>query len=129
MNWYLGAFKNYFNFNGRARRKEYWFFTLFHLIFVIAAMVVDNVLGLASDALGYGPVYILYALGSFIPSLSLSVRRLHDIGRSGWWMLLLLIPCIGAIILLVFAVTEGDGQTNTYGPDPKAVESMGGVSY
>lgn len=129
MNWYLRAFENYVNFSGRARRKEYWFFTLFNIIFAIAAMIVDNVLGLASETLGYGPVYALYLLATFLPGLSLSVRRLHDVGRSGWYLLLAFIPCIGGIILLVFALTEGDPQQNAYGPDPKAAERMGGAGY
>lgn len=129
MNWYLRAFENYVNFSGRARRKEYWFFTLFSFIFAIAAIIIDNVLGLASEALGYGPVYGLYVLATFLPSLSLSVRRLHDTGRSGWYLLLAFIPCIGGIILLVFALTEGDAHPNNYGPDPKAAERMGGATY
>jgi uncharacterized membrane protein YhaH (DUF805 family) len=120
MNWYLEVLKKYAVFSGRARRKEYWMFTLFNVIFAIAAMIIDNVVGLAIKDVGYGPIYILYALATLVPSLAVSVRRLHDIGKSGWYILLGLIPCVGGIILLVFAVTAGDVGENEYGVDPKA---------
>src|SRR5262245_56973813 len=119
MNWYLKVLKNYAVFNGRARRKEYWFFVLFNAIFTIAAMVVDNFLGLTfSDETAYGPFYLLYTLAVLIPGIAVSVRRLHDIGRSGWYFLLALIPCVGGIVLLVFDLTPGDVGPNQYGPDP-----------
>ena len=120
MNWYLEVLKKYAVFSGRARRKEYWFFVLFNAIFAIAAMVLDNILGLAIEDLGYGPFYILYALATIVPGLAVSVRRLHDIGKSGWYFLLALIPCVGAIILLIFDLTPGDPGDNEYGPDPIA---------
>ncbi len=120
MNWYLTVLKKYAVFSGRARRKEYWMFVLFNLIFALAAMVIDNVLGLAIEDVGYGPFYILYALATLIPGIAVSVRRFHDIGKSGWYILLGLIPCVGGIILLVFAVTAGDVGENEYGPDPIA---------
>ena len=123
MNWYIKVLKNYFNFDGRARRKEYWFFVLFNIIFAIVAAVIDNVLGIASEELGYGPIYGLYALATFIPGIAVSIRRLHDIGKSGWYFLLALIPCVGGIILLVFALTPGDPYDNEFGPDPKADEA------
>ena len=117
MNWYLKVLQNYATFNGRARRKEYWFFVLFNALIIIAAMIVDNVLGLAFSDTVYGPFYALYALATFIPGLAVSIRRLHDIGKSGWYFLLVLIPFIGGIILLVFDVTPGDVGPNEYGPD------------
>ena len=123
MNWFIKCLQNYANFNGRARRKEYWFFVLFNVIFAAAAAILDNVLGIASKDLGYGPIYGLYALAMFIPGLAVSIRRLHDIGKSGWYFLLALIPCVGAIILLVFDLTPGDPYENEYGPDPKAEEA------
>ena len=83
-------------------------------------MILDNVLGLTiSKDVRYGPFYIIYVLATFIPGLAVSVRRLHDIGKSGWYFLLILIPCIGGIILLVFDVTAGDVGENEYGADPK----------
>lgn len=125
MNWYLKVLKNYFNFSGRARRKEYWMFFLFQLIFAIVAIVIDNVLGLAIKDVGYGPVYLLYALATLIPGLAVTIRRLHDIGKSGWYFLLGLIPFVGGIILLVFMVTGGDAGANEYGEDPKGGEYGG----
>ena len=120
MNWYLAVLKNYAGFSGRARRKEYWMFTLFYIIFAIAAAVLDNVLGLAIENVGYGPIYLLYALVTLIPSIAVSIRRLHDTGKSGWYLLMGLIPCVGGIILLVFMVNAGDSGNNEYGADPKA---------
>ena len=120
MNWYLEVLRKYAVFSGRARRKEYWFFVLFNAIFAIAAMILDNSLGLAIEDVGYGPIYILYALATIVPGLAVSVRRLHDIGKSGWYFLLALIPCVGGIILLVFDLMPGDPGENEYGPDPIA---------
>ena len=120
MNWYLKALKNYVGFSGRARRKEYWMYTLFTIIFMVIAYMIDHWLGLASERNGYGPVYGLYALATFLPSLAVTVRRLHDTDRSGWWALIGLIPLLGAIVLLVFMVLEGTRGSNRFGPDPKA---------
>lgn len=125
MNWYLKVLKQYADFSGRARRKEYWFFTLFNVIFAIAAMIVDNVLGIAMKDVGYGPFYLIYVLATLLPGIAVTVRRLHDIGKSGWYILLAFIPCVGGIILLVFALTPGDGYSNEFGPDPK--EGEGGM--
>ena len=122
MNWMLMPYQRYFDFSGRSRRKEYWMFVLFNVIFAIVAMVLDNVLGLASKELGYGPIYGLYALAMILPSLAVAARRLHDIGKSGWWQLIALIPIIGVIVLIVWYVREGDHGDNAYGPDPKAGE-------
>lgn len=122
MSWYFKVLQNYFNFSGRARRKEYWMFFLFQIIFAIVAIIIDNVLGLAIKDIGYGPVYGLYALATLIPGLAVTVRRLHDTGKSGWYFLVGLIPFIGGIILLVFVVSAGDVGENAYGPDPKSDE-------
>lgn len=124
MNWYLKVLKQYVDFNGRARRKEYWMYTLFNIIALVIASVLDRVLGMAGE-LGYGPVYGLYALATLLPSLGVCVRRLHDTDRSGWWVLIGLVPIIGAIVLLVFMVSEGTRGDNAYGPDPKLED--GGV--
>lgn len=121
MNWYLKVLKNYTNFSGRARRKEYWMFTLFNVIFAVAAVLLDNLLGLAFEGIGYGPVYGLYLLATIIPGIAVSVRRLHDVDKSGWMILIGLIPLIGAIWLLVLFATEGTPGDNQYGPNPKAV--------
>ena len=122
MNWYLDAWKNYINFQGRARRKAYWMFVLFNIIAAVLAGLVDGVLGLGGES-GYGPISGLYSLAVFLPGLALAVRRLHDTGRTGWWMLIGLIPVIGWIVLLVFFVTDSQPGSNQYGPNPK--ESAG----
>jgi uncharacterized membrane protein YhaH (DUF805 family) len=124
MDWYLKVLKNYVGFSGRARRKEYWMFVLFNVIFGVAAMILDNVLGLASKELGYGPIYGIYALVMILPSLAVAARRLHDIGKSGWWQLIALIPIIGIIMLIVWYVREGETGSNIYGSDPKGAEGM-----
>ncbi len=121
MNWYLKVLKQYADFNGRARRKEYWMFVLFNMIFAIFAMILDNVLGLTAGELPYGVFYFLYALVVLIPGLAVSVRRLHDIGKSGWMFLISLIPLIGGIWLLVLMVTDSNSSENEYGPNPKEV--------
>ena len=119
MNWYLTVLKKYAVFSGRARRKEYWMYVLFNFIFAVIAIILDNVLGLASKEIGYGPIYGLYVLATLIPSLAVSVRRLHDIGKSGWYLLVGIIPLIGGIWLLVLMATAGDMGENEYGADPK----------
>lgn len=124
MNWYLKVLKQYFDFSGRARRKEYWMYTLFNLLALIAASIVDSVLGLTGEA-GIGPIYGLYAIAVLIPGLAVSVRRLHDIDRSGWWLLIAFIPLIGAIVLIVWACSEGTRGDNRFGADPKADEGGG----
>lgn len=121
MNWYLHVLRNYAVFSGRARRKEYWMFALFNVLFGIALMVADNVLGLAVEEIGYGPLYGLYTLFVLLPSLAVLVRRLHDVGKSGWMVLIVFIPLIGAIWLLVLLVMDGQAGENQYGPNPKAV--------
>jgi uncharacterized membrane protein YhaH (DUF805 family) len=121
MNWYLHVLKNYAQFNGRARRTEYWMFALLNLIFAAVALIIDNVAGIAIDHLFYGPLYILYMLAVFIPGLAVSVRRLHDVGKSGLWILIAFIPIIGAIWLLVLMVTDSIPGENQYGPNPKEV--------
>jgi uncharacterized membrane protein YhaH (DUF805 family) len=119
MNWYLKVLKQYADFNGRARRTEYWMFFLFNMIFAIVAILLDNFLGIAMEEIGYGPLYGLYALGMFIPGLAVGVRRLHDVGKSGWMMLIGFIPLIGAIWLLILMLTDSNSGVNEYGENPK----------
>jgi uncharacterized membrane protein YhaH (DUF805 family) len=121
MNWYTSVLKKYAVFSGRARRKEYWMFFLFNVIFLIVALILDNVLGTTIGNAGYGLFYFLYALAILLPSLAVGVRRLHDTGRSGWWFFIGLIPIIGGIWLLVLFCIEGTPGENTYGPNPKEV--------
>jgi uncharacterized membrane protein YhaH (DUF805 family) len=122
MNWYLQVLKNYAVFSGRARRKEYWMFVLFNMIFAIVAMILDNVLGIAIKGVGYGPISGLYLLAIIIPSLAVAVRRLHDVGKSGWMIFISLIPIIGAIWLLVLLVTDSNSDENEYGSNPKDLQ-------
>lgn len=120
MKWYLKVLKQYADFNGRARRTEYWMYLLFNLIFLFAAAVLDNILGLKfSPEIPYGFIYMIYALAVFIPGLAVTVRRLHDVDKSGWFILIGLIPFVGAIWLLVLYCTEGTPGTNQYGVNPK----------
>lgn len=118
MNYYLKVLSNYFNFSGRARRSEYWYFILFNFLFAVAFMILDNLAGLAHPELGYGPLYGLYVLAVLIPGLAVTVRRLHDVGKSGWMYFIVLIPLIGAIWLLVLFLTEGEKSANRYGESP-----------
>ena len=130
MEWYLKVMRdNYANFSGRARRREYWMFTLVYVIILIACTVLDNILGtvfmmdagpLGEISMGYGYLYLIGIIVHFIPSLAVLVRRLHDVGKSGWFYLIVLIPFIGAIWLLILYCTEGQKENNKWGPDPKA---------
>jgi uncharacterized membrane protein YhaH (DUF805 family) len=119
MEWYLKVLKKYADFSGRARRKEYWMFVLFNMIFAVIAVILDHVLGLVYEDIGYGPIYGIYLLLVLIPGLAVGVRRLHDTGKSGWMMLLAFLPIIGAIWLLVLFVTDSQTGTNEYGANPK----------
>ena len=121
MKWYLQVLRNYANFSGRARRSEYWMFALFNMLFAIGLMLLDNLLGIAIEDIGYGPLYGLYTLFVLIPGLAVMVRRLHDVGKSGWMALILLIPIIGAIWLLVLMVSDSQPGENKWGENPKAV--------
>jgi uncharacterized membrane protein YhaH (DUF805 family) len=114
MEWYLGVLKKYAVFDGRARRKEYWMFLLFNII-VIA------VLGGIDAAIGTFPIlYGIYALGVLCPSVGVSIRRLHDTGKSGWWLFISLVPIIGGLWFLYLMVIDGNPGDNQYGPSPKA---------
>jgi uncharacterized membrane protein YhaH (DUF805 family) len=119
MNWYLEVLKKYAVFSGRARRKEYWLFVLFNLGIGLVLSFIDGVAGLASAESGYGPLGLLYTLAVLIPGIAVSVRRLHDTDRSGWWLLIGLVPLIGAIVLLVFMARDSQQGQNQYGPYPK----------
>lgn len=119
MNWYLEVLKKYAVFGGRARRKEYWFFALFNVIIIIALSFIDVSAGLYDIDSGFGLLSGLYSLAVLLPSIAVAVRRLHDIDRSGWWLLIAIIPLIGGIVLLVFAVLDSTPGDNQYGPNPK----------
>lgn len=119
MNWYLKVLQNYVGFEGRARRKEYWFFILFNVIFLLILATIDQALGLLDPEVGIGPLSGLYSLAVLIPSIAVGVRRLHDTERSGWWLLIALVPLVGGIILLIFMVLDSTPGSNRFGANPK----------
>jgi uncharacterized membrane protein YhaH (DUF805 family) len=114
MNWYLKVLKEYANFKGRARRTEYWMFTLFNILVSIALGVVLSLTGLPPALI------LLYSLAVFLPSMAVAVRRLHDTNRSGWFMLLAFVPLV-SLYLLYLMVVDSDPNNNSYGPNPKGV--------
>ena len=107
MDWYLQALRKYAVFSGRARRKEYWMFVLVHIIISIVIFIIGNF------AVG------LYGLAIIIPAFAVAIRRLHDTGRSGWWLLVNCVPIIGWTILFIWLVKDSDEGENQYGPNPK----------
>ena len=120
MEWYLKAFKQYATFDGRAQRAEYWYFMLFYFLGYIIVSVVDSIIGTFSAEAGMGLLGAIFMLVHFLPSIGVSIRRLHDIGKSGWWYLLILIPLLGPIVLLVFFVLDSR-EDNIYGQNPKSL--------
>lgn len=121
MEWFMKALKQYAVFQGRAQRKEYWYYILFFILFAIVVAIVESALGLTDPEMGSGPLSLVYSLALLVPSIAVAVRRLHDTGRSGWWILIGLIPVVGAIVLIVFYVFDSEPGDNEYGPNPKGV--------
>ena len=115
MDWFKKGIRNYANFSGRARRKEYWYFVLVQMGLVIIAMILDAIIFNSE----IGLFYIVVALGLFLPGLAVTIRRLHDTSRSGWWFLISILPLIGSIILLVFLASDTKFETNQWGPPAK----------
>lgn len=113
MDWYLEAWRKYAVFSGRARRTEYWMFVLFNVIVAVVLSFVDGLVG------SQGALDMLYGLAALIPGIAVSVRRLHDTDRSGWWLLVGLIPLVGTIVLLVFMVQDSTPGQNEFGANPK----------
>lgn len=128
MNWYLEALKKYAVFDGRARRKEYWYFMLFNFIFSFGLLIVDVVIGAFSAEVSMGLLSGIYTLAVLIPGIAVSVRRLHDTNRSGLWLLIGIIPLIGGLILLVFMVQDSQPGENQYGPHPKVTADPSSVA-
>jgi uncharacterized membrane protein YhaH (DUF805 family) len=126
--------RRYADFSGRSRRKEYWLYVLFLFIGFIVFGILDSVLGLGGSSSSWhstsgeqvgagasfhgGVLTIIFWLANLVPSIAVGVRQLHDTDRSGWWLLISLIPLIGGIVLLVFTVLEGTRGPNRFGPDP-----------
>lgn len=124
MEWYLKVIKNYATFSGRARRKEFWMFVLFNLIFSWGLTFIDMGVGFYDEETGLSILNNIYSLFVLIPGLAVSVRRLHDINKSGWWILIAIVPLVGAIWLIVLYASEGDSGENEYGKDPKGSEEL-----
>jgi len=116
MNYYLKALQNYANFSGRARRKEYWMFYLINFIIALGLGFLDRFFGFVSEDGGIGGLGLLYQLFIIVPGFAIAVRRMHDVGKSGWF-------CLIPIYNLILAATEGEYGANEYGPDPKNTEA------
>jgi uncharacterized membrane protein YhaH (DUF805 family) len=117
MNWYIEVLKKYAEFNGRARRMEYWYFFLFNFLIMVGLIMIGGAMGSSSG----GILYNLYSLAVLIPGIAVGIRRLHDTNRSGWFLLIGFIPVIGWLILIYFFAQDGDASENQYGPNPKLV--------
>jgi uncharacterized membrane protein YhaH (DUF805 family) len=112
MNWYMHVLQNYFKFDGRARRAEYWTFFLINVAISIALTLVGNVIGTTM-------LPNIYGLAVLIPGIAVAIRRMHDTGRSGWWLLIGLIPLLGWIAVIYFLAQDSEPGDNQYGPNPK----------
>ena len=122
MNWYLKVLKQYADFSGRARRKEYWMFTLFNMIIIFVLMLIIAI-GVATKSSALSVIgmilYCIYNLALIVPILAVCVRRLHDVGKSGWFYFIGFIPFVGIIILLVWFCTDSQAGENEWGANPK----------
>lgn len=119
MNWYVECLKKYATFAGRARRKEYWMFSLFNIIFGFAIGFIQGVMGIGGESYMAWPA-LLYTLAMIIPGIAVTVRRLHDTNRSGAWLFIAIVPIVGTLALLWFMVQDGTPGDNSYGANPKS---------
>ena len=130
MNWHLRALKHCFDFSGRARRREYWFFLLVWVFICVALQFLLNVLDVLEGTVGAGGLMsalqivigvlaLVYVLAGCVASVSVAVRRLHDTGRSGWWCLITVVPLVGLLVFLLFAAEDSERAANRYGASPK----------
>jgi uncharacterized membrane protein YhaH (DUF805 family) len=115
MNWYFEVFRKYADFDGRASRSEYWWFFLMSIIVSSLLSTIDAITGTFNPDYGIGLLSAVYSLAVFIPSFAVNIRRLHDIGRSGWWLFLHLIPLLGTLVLLFWSIKASDPNENQYG--------------
>lgn len=119
MNWYLKVMKSYATFKGRATRSEYWYFMLFYILMLVLPLIIAGFIGLGEDGKNIMTgIALIVLIIHIIPSLAVSVRRLHDINLSGWWYLVSLIPYVGAIIFSILVMIDSK-EDNQYGPNPK----------
>ena len=119
MDYYLKVLKNYAVFEGRARRKEYWLFLLFNILILIVLSILDQILGTFDSETKKGFISSVYSLAVIIPSIAVSIRRLHDTDKTGWWLLLNFIPLFGSLVLLIFFISDSQRETNRFGVNPK----------
>lgn len=119
MSWYLKVLKQYADFRGRARRREYWWFALIHLLLIGLLVIFETILGFGDPVRKLGFLSGLYVLGAAVPAIAVTVRRLHDWGRTGWWVLIGVIPVLGVITLMVLMLIDSQPGDNEYGPNPK----------
>ena len=126
MNYYLAVLKKYAVFEGRAGRAEFWYFVLINMAVSMVLSYINRLIN-SGDALSIGYIGFLYSLAVLIPSLAVGVRRLHDIGKSGAWLFIILIPIVGWIWLIVLNAKEGDAGNNEYGAVPQAISSDPGA--
>lgn len=112
---YIDVLKKWKDFDGRARRREYWMFVLFMAIFAIVVGIIDGILGTVCVFVG------LYYLAMLLPMIAVSVRRMHDIGKSGWWLFITFVPVIGSLWYLFLTIQDGQSGSNQYGENPKGV--------
>jgi len=110
--------EKYADFTGRASRPEYWWYVLAVVIAFVVARILESIFGVAHLFYSYGPLSALLWIATIVPSLAVGARRLHDTDRSGWWLLLALLPILGGLILLVFMIISGTRGPNRFGPDP-----------
>jgi uncharacterized membrane protein YhaH (DUF805 family) len=121
MNWYLDVLRKYAVFYGRSRRKEYWYYFLINFVIITALLLIDDQLGWINPEAGMGVLSGIYALAVLIPGIAVAVRRLHDSDRTGWWVLIALIPIIGPIVLIFFLIQDSTPGENRFGPNPKGI--------
>ncbi|MBV9030395.1 MAG: DUF805 domain-containing protein [Pseudonocardiales bacterium] len=128
MRWYLRVLRHYADFSGRARRTEYWLFTLVSLVISIGTFMVDHLLGMEKTIAGqYGPATLVYLLAVLVPTLAVGARRLHDTGRRGWWQLMWPIPVLNIALLLMLCGVSRPG-TNRWGPNPLCAHTTEGAA-
>ena len=123
MEWYIKVLKQFSDFETRARRKEYWMFTLFSIIISSILTLIDNNLGTAVNT-GTGLLSGIYSLLILVPTIAVGVRRLHDVGKSGWMLLVALIPLIGVIWLLILFCKDSQLEENKWGVNPKKIKFL-----
>ena len=121
MQWYFGVWRKYAVFGGRASRAEFWTFVLFNLVAESALIALDLIVFGTQSPIGAGAGVFsaIYSLAVFLPALGVTIRRLHDVGRTGWWVLIGLVPLLGLIVLVVFCIGDSQPNENRYGPNPK----------